>query len=147
MLRLNEIKLPLNHAESALVEAILARLCITADQLLSFSIFRRAFDARKKTDIQLVYSLDVELRNEAAILAAHANNPQIRPSPDMSYQQVAQAPANLTLRPVVIGTGPCGLFAALLLAQMGFKPISARTGQSRTRTHSGYLGLLGVNAS
>ena len=135
MLRLTEIKLPLNHDENGLTAAILSKLQLTPEQLHSFTVFKRGFDARKKTDIQLIYTLDIEVDNEAALLNTFAKDPHVKPSPDTSYKFVARAPAELTERPVVIGLGPCGLFAGLLLAQMGFKPIILERGKEvRERT-------------
>ncbi len=133
MLRLSEIKLPLDHLETAIQCAILARLGITADRLLHFSIVRRAYDARKLRAISLVYTLDVEVAQESEWLAR--NDPHITQAPDRTYHFVAQAPAQIDQRPVVIGTGPCGLFAGLVLAQMGFKPIILERGKKvRERT-------------
>ena len=123
MLRLTELKLPLDHAPDAIVAAILARLKIPAKDLVSHTIFRRAHDARRKSAIALIYTVDVELRNEAAILSRFAGDPHVQPMPNMEYRFVAKAPAQLSSRPVVIGAGPCGLFAGLILAQMGFRPI------------------------
>ncbi|MEN3366696.1 MAG: uncharacterized protein V7606_3970 [Burkholderiales bacterium] len=135
MLRLTDVQLPLDHPEQDLKAAILARLGIDADALINFSIFRRGFDARKKSAINLVYTLDVEVRNEAALLERLKGVPHIQVTPNTSYQFVAQAPAGLPTRPVVIGTGPCGLFAGLLLAQMGFRPIILERGKAvRERT-------------
>jgi len=133
MLRLTEIRLPLTHPADHLKAAILKRLGIAASELLDFSIFRRGHDARKKNAIMLVYTVDVEVRNEAALLAQ--NIPHVGPAPDMRYRNVAQAPQDLPERPVVIGSGPCGLFAGLLLAQMGFKPLLLERGKEvRERT-------------
>ena len=129
MLRLTEIKLPLNHPPEAIGEAALARLKIPRSDLISCTVFRRAHDARKKSAIALIYSLDVEVKGEAAILKRHAGDVHIRPTPDMDYRLIATAPAHLGLRPVVIGAGPCGLFAALVLAQMGFRPIILERGK------------------
>ncbi|PIV47801.1 MAG: hypothetical protein COS20_03010, partial [Gallionellaceae bacterium CG02_land_8_20_14_3_00_60_115] len=106
MLRLTEIRLPLTHPADHLKAAILKRLGIAASELLAFSIFRRGHDARKKNAIMLVYTVDVEVRNEAALLAQ--NIPHVGPAPDMRYRVVAQAPLDLQERPVVIGSGPCG---------------------------------------
>ncbi len=129
MLRLTEIKLPLDHPPEAIAKAAAARLGIPAAELLSCTVFRRAHDARKKSNIHLVYSLDVEVKNEAAILKRFANDVHVKPTPNIDYQFVASAPANLRTRPIVIGAGPCGLFAALILAQMGFKPIILERGK------------------
>jgi len=136
MLRISEIKLPLDHAEDALRLAILQKLEIAADDLISFSIYRRGYDARKQTNILLVYSVDVELRDEAAVLARHGGSPHVAPTPDMTYRFVANAAAAPSpARPVVVGMGPCGLFAGLILAQMGYRPIILERGKAvRERT-------------
>lgn len=135
MLRITEIKLPLDHAEEALRMALLKKLGIPADELLAFSIFKRGVDARKAHAILLVYSLDVSLKNEAKTLAKFNKDPHVRPTPDTSYQFVSQAPLNLRHRPVVVGFGPAGIFAALILAQSGFKPIVLERGKAvRERT-------------
>ena len=137
MLRLTELKLPLGHADNALHDAILQTLGITPAELASFTVFKRSFDARKAVIMQ-VYIVDVALANaalEAQLLATHAGNPHLFPTPDMAYHPVGSAPARLPLRPVVIGFGPCGIFAALALAQMGFRPIVLERGKSvRERT-------------
>ena len=135
MLRINELKLPLNHPELALRAEILKRLGIGEGDLESFSIFRRSIDARKKDAILFIYSVDVEVRNEAALQKRLKHDKHIGLTPDMEYRFVAQAPATLKERPIVIGTGPCGMFAGLILAQMGFKPIILERGKAvRERT-------------
>ncbi|HSD38951.1 MAG TPA: NAD(P)/FAD-dependent oxidoreductase [Rhodocyclaceae bacterium] len=138
MLRLTEIKLPLDHPEEDLRAAILKRLGVATDQLLSFSVFKRSHDARKKSAIALIYSVDVEVKDEAIVLKRlkASNGPShIGPTPDMEYRFVARAHANLKERPVIIGMGPCGFMAALTLAQMGFKPIVLERGKEvRERT-------------
>jgi uncharacterized FAD-dependent dehydrogenase len=135
MLRLTDVQLPLDHSEPDLRQAILARLGITADELVGYSIFRRSVDARKKSAISLIYALDVDTGAEAAILQRSQGSGQPAPTPDTSYRFVAQAPRGLTQRPVVIGTGPCGIFAGLILAQMGFRPIILERGKAvRERT-------------
>jgi uncharacterized FAD-dependent dehydrogenase len=135
MLRLTEIKLPLDHGEADLRAAILARLGIAPADLLGYTIFRRGYDARKKSNIHFIYTVDVEVKQESAVAARHRGDPQLRPTPDMSYHYVARAPDGFTNRPVVIGAGPCGLFATLILAQMGFRPILLERGKEvRERT-------------
>jgi uncharacterized FAD-dependent dehydrogenase len=129
MLRLSEIKLPLHHPPEAIRAAVIARLGIADADLISCTLFKRGNDARKKSAIQLVYALDVEVKNEPAVLKRFAKDANIKPTPDMNYQFVARAPENLAERPLVIGAGPCGLFAALLLAQMGFRPIILERGK------------------
>ncbi|MBN8542948.1 MAG: NAD(P)/FAD-dependent oxidoreductase [Alphaproteobacteria bacterium] len=129
MIRLTEIKLPLDHPPEAIEKAILAKLGIAKSDLLSFTMFKRGNDARKKPNILLVYTLDCEVKNEAALLKKFAKDQNVKPTPDMEYRHVTKAPENLKLRPIVIGAGPCGLFAALILAQMGFKPIILERGK------------------
>ena len=136
MIRLTELKLPLDHAEGALAALIARTLGIRTDQIENFDTHKRSFDARKAELLQ-VYIVDVEIAPtlEAGLLTKFSGNPHIAPSPDMAYHPVGHAPAALPLRPVVIGFGPCGIFAALLLAQMGFKPIVLERGKSvRQRT-------------
>ena len=136
MLRVNEIKLPLDHSPEALEAAICARLGIGPGELLRFAIFRRGNDARKKAAILLVYAVDVVVADEAAVLARCAGDGQVRPTPDTTYRPPVVAPAGYAgPRPVVIGVGPCGLLAALVLAQMGLRPIILERGKAvRERT-------------
>ena len=129
MLRLTEIKLPLDHPPEAIANAAIARLKIAPEELISCTVFRRAHDARKKSAILLIYSLDVDVKNEAAVLKRFEKDVHVKPTPNIDYQFVARAPAALSSRPLVIGAGPCGLFAALLLAQMGFRPIILERGK------------------
>ncbi len=137
MIRLSELKLPLDHPEDALPALICSTLKISANQLKSFSIYKRSYDAREQK-LLLVYIVDVELDSaqlEVQLLAKISTNSHNRPAPDMVYQlpvKLNEAPA---IRPVVIGFGPCGIFAAMMLAQMGFKPIVIERGkQVRERT-------------
>lgn len=141
MLRITELKLPLNHSEADLSAAICARLAISPDTLLGYSIFKRSFDARKKSNILLIYQLDVELNEttEKAVLEQFAQHSFVRPSPDTSYQFVARAAADFPAagqqRPLIIGFGPGGILAALVLAQMGLRPIVLERGRDvRQRT-------------
>ena len=163
MLRLTELKLPLDHAPEALPALIAKTLGITPADIANFTVFKRSFDARKAALLQ-VYIVDVELAptlvasltalppegavpclgrpgaaalptSEANVLTQFAGHPHIGPSPDMAYHPVATAPAQMQHRPVVVGFGPCGIFAALILAQMGFKPIVLERGKPvRERT-------------
>jgi uncharacterized FAD-dependent dehydrogenase len=135
MLRLTNVKLPLNHQPEELEQVILATLKITAEQLTSFSIFKRGYDARKKSNIILMYTLDVETTKNEQLLVEQSRDQNIKASPDTRYKFVGHAPESIPERPVVIGMGPCGLFAGLLLAQMGFKPIILERGKEvRQRT-------------
>ncbi|MFS2111633.1 NAD(P)/FAD-dependent oxidoreductase [Sphingomonas sp. Sphisp140] len=124
MLRLSGLYLPLDHSPEALPEAIVKRLGIEPAELKSHSVYRRGNDARRRNAIQLVYTVDVALTDEAAVLARFPDDKDLRPTPDMTYNFPVMAPNGWSgLRPVVIGAGPCGLFAGLILAQMGFRPI------------------------
>jgi uncharacterized FAD-dependent dehydrogenase len=135
MLRLTEIKLPLDHAEGEIKAAILKKLGIPAADLISFTIFRRGVDARKSHAILFIYTLDIEVRNEAEILKRFRKDPHVVTTPDTSYRFVAQAPQNLPSRPVIIGFGPAGILAALILAQSGFRPLVLERGKAvRERT-------------
>ncbi len=133
MLRINELKLPLAHTAQELDAAVLARLGIEADQLLSYSVFKRSYDARKRSAIVLIYAIDADVVDEAAVLARLGHDAHILPSPDTSYRFVAGGEQlqghDLGERPIVIGTGPCGLFVALILAQMGLRPLILERGK------------------
>ncbi|MEI6828334.1 MAG: FAD-dependent oxidoreductase [Synechococcaceae cyanobacterium ELA445] len=134
MLRLNELKLPLDHDDNALVTAVLRRLRIPATDLLTHQVVKRSVDARKKSAIRLTYSLDLQVKGEAALLRRFRDDPQLQTSPDTRYRPVVQAPLAWSeappTRPVVIGAGPCGYFAALLLAQMGLRPLLLERGKA-----------------
>ncbi len=128
MIRLSELKLPLHHADEALPAAICRRLRVTPRELVRFVVARRGHDARDKNNIQLVYSVDVNLKNEAAVLERFRRDRDIQRTPDTRYH-LPSAPPPGTKRPVVIGAGPCGLFAALVLAQAGYRPIILERGK------------------
>ncbi|MBO9622207.1 MAG: NAD(P)/FAD-dependent oxidoreductase [Sphingomonas sp.] len=124
MLRLSGLSLPLDHAPEAIPEAICTRLEIERTGLKGWTLFRRGNDARRRNAIQLVYTFDVDLADETEVLARFAGDKDVRPTPDMTYRAPFHAPERWSgKRPVVIGAGPCGLFAGLILAQMGFRPI------------------------
>lgn len=140
MLRITELRLPLDHAAAALRAAITARLGVADAELLAFAVFRRSYDARSKRAIQLIYTVDCTLRDEAAVAARCAADAQVRPAPDTAYRFVGHARPDWRAdedgaRPVVVGFGPCGIFAALVLAQMGLRPIVLERGKAvRERT-------------
>ncbi|MDP1651927.1 MAG: NAD(P)/FAD-dependent oxidoreductase [Rhodocyclaceae bacterium] len=135
MLRLTELRLPLEHTPEQLTAAALQRLKLAPADLIELRIHKRSPDARKKSAPQFVYSLDLELADEATVLARFQNDSHIKPTPDMDYTFVTRAPENLPLRPVVVGFGPAGIFAALILAQSGFRPLVLERGkQVRERT-------------
>jgi uncharacterized FAD-dependent dehydrogenase len=139
MLRLNEVKLPLDHGADELRAAILARLQIGAADLRGYTVVKRSYDARKKSAIVLIYAVDVDTPLQDAILARLPRDAHLMPAPDTRYQFVAGGERlqghDHNQRPVVIGSGPCGLFAALILAQMGLRPLILERGKAvRERT-------------
>ncbi|RZA18539.1 MAG: hypothetical protein EOP93_10955, partial [Lysobacteraceae bacterium] len=140
MLRLSPLKLPLDHDDSALQGAVLAGLGITAEELVGYTIAKRSYDARKRGDISLIYALDVETTNEIELLQRLAQGDpalagKLAATPDTRYKPVARAVPGQALRPLVVGMGPCGLFAGLVLAQMGLRPIILERGKNvRERT-------------
>ena len=134
MLRLAEIKLPLDHHDSALREAVCARLGVPDSAIRALTVFKRSYDARRSSQ-QLIYIVDLDIAGEDALLKKFKGDPHVGATPDMNYYYVGQAPATLPCRPLVVGFGPCGIFAALILAQMGFKPIVLERGKEvRQRT-------------
>ena len=135
MIRITEIKLPLEHESSDIQASIIKKLGINTADLLDYSIFKRGVDARKANAILLAYTVDVTVQGEAKILAKLRKDPHVKVAPDTSYHFVAQAPSGLKDRPIIIGLGPSGLFAALILAQSGFKPLVLERGKAvRERT-------------
>ncbi|MEO8810692.1 MAG: NAD(P)/FAD-dependent oxidoreductase [Rhodanobacter sp.] len=135
MLRLTDLNLPLDHGEAGLAVAIVQRLGITAAELVAYNVVKRSIDARKRGAITLIYAVDVDTPREAAVFERFADDPHVRPAPDTEYRFVAKVPTRIQQRPLVIGFGPCGLFAGLLLAQMGFRPLILDRGKEvRERT-------------
>ncbi len=135
VLRLSELKLPLEHGEADLPVAICRRLGVPAQALRGHRVVRRSVDARRRSAIRLVYNLDLDLdpRVEARLLRRFAADPHLQPSPDETYRLVVEpgtCPEGPSPRPVVIGAGPCGYFAALLLAQMGLRPLLLERGKA-----------------
>jgi uncharacterized FAD-dependent dehydrogenase len=141
MLRITELKLPIEladtliHQDDQIKAALLKRLDIAESDLISFEIFKRGVDARKSHAILYVYNLDVVVNNESKILAKFKKDPDIKPAPDTSYHFVVKREQSPKFRPVIVGFGPAGIFAALILAQSGFKPIVLERGKEvRKRT-------------
>ncbi|HEY3777921.1 MAG TPA: NAD(P)/FAD-dependent oxidoreductase, partial [Rhizomicrobium sp.] len=135
MLRVSEIRLPLDHGPDALKSALLRKLRVTATELTRFAVFKRGVDARKKSAITYAYIVDAEVGDDADVLRRVKNDPHVTRTPDLEYPGAARAPSAPFLRPIVIGAGPCGLFAALILAQAGYRPIILERGKAvRART-------------
>ena len=134
-LRLSELKLPLDHQPEDLPFLVARTLGIERSAVAAVEVFKRSFDARK-VDLLTVYIADVTLADPgqaADLLARHADNSHIRAKPDMDYHLPVVVPT--PVRPIVVGFGPCGIFAALLLAQMGLKPLVLERGKTvRERT-------------
>jgi uncharacterized FAD-dependent dehydrogenase len=136
MIRITELQLPLDYTPEDLRSAILGRLALASADLLDYTLYKRSHDARRKSDgILFVCIVDVEVRDEPAVLRQFARDQRVAAAPCTTYHPVAQAGAQLAERPLVVGFGPGGLFAALLLSQMGFKPIVLERGRDvRRRT-------------
>ncbi len=133
VLRLSELKLPLDHEEADLAPAICKRLKIDPAALLAHRIIKESIDARRKSAIQIAYSLELELppQLEQQLLKRFKRDPHLQPASDTHYQPVAQASPGdpLPQRPVVVGAGPCGYFCALILAEMGLRPLLLERGK------------------
>ncbi|MGD1948880.1 MAG: NAD(P)/FAD-dependent oxidoreductase [Leptolyngbyaceae cyanobacterium] len=130
MLRLSEIKLPLDHTDEDLHATILKKLRLNAADITRYTVFKRSYDARKRGENRLVYIVDIETPKQKQLLSRFKKDPHVKPTPDTSYHYVTEAPKVLDHRPVVIGNGPCGMFAGLLLAQMGCNPIILERGKA-----------------
>jgi uncharacterized protein len=130
MLRLSEVKLSLDRTEADIQSAILKKLSIAPQDLIRYTVFKRSYDARKRGAVSFVYVIDVETTKEKQLLQRFKKDPHIVPTPDTSYRYVTHAETNIEQRPIVIGCGPCGMFAGLLLAQMGFRPIILERGKA-----------------
>ena len=137
MIRLTELSLPIDHPDEALRPAILKRLGLKDEALTAHTVFKRSYDARKKSvDLCFVYTIDLTVADEAGVLKRFAEDRNVNVAPDTGYHFVSTVPpAAMAHRPLIVGFGPCGIFAALVLAQMGFRPIVLERGKAvRERT-------------
>jgi uncharacterized FAD-dependent dehydrogenase len=141
MIRVAELRLPMAHEDAALRQALLRRLGLADTDLVGFTVFKRGVDARRPKEIEFIYTIDVNVRNEAAVLGRFARDRRVGAAPDMAYRHVQRFEAAPARRPVVIGAGPCGYFAALVLAEMGMRPLILERGKivrERTKDTFGF---------
>lgn len=127
MLRIFEIKLPFDHRDDDLPAAIANALRVPIRDLLSWEIRRQAVDARKKPAVRIIYTVDAEVRDEQRFLKVV--DPRIVATPDESYVPVSPGSESLPHRPVIVGSGPAGLFAGLVLARAGYCPLILERGK------------------
>lgn len=126
MIRINEIKLSIEEDLNTIEEKIIKKLRIQPQELLSYKIYKESIDARKSDEIFFVYTVDVSLKDEGKVLKKHKN---LIKTPSYSYKEIPSGKIPMKDRPVVIGTGPAGMFAGLILAQRGYKPILLERGR------------------
>ena len=135
MIQISELRLPIDHSPEELETSIINRLKIDAVDLIRFQIFKRSHDARKNSALSLIYNIHASVKSEEDVLKNFSDDPNITLAPDTSYHYVSKLTKELKIRPIIIGFGPCGIFAALILAQMGFRPIVLERGKAvRERT-------------
>lgn len=128
MLRVPEIKLTIHEDENTIKEKVIKKLRIKPEDLISYSIYKQSIDARKKDMLYFVYTIDVEVKNEGNVLNRVKNIQVIKDLED-GYKDVKSGHEVLAHRPLIIGAGPCGLFAALILAQRGYNPLVLERGK------------------
>ena len=106
MIRIRELRLPLDHPPQALANSVANRLEIPAAAIGRLTVFKRSHDIRKKNAPAFIYSVDVDVDNEDGLLARFSGDAHISPAPDLSYRFVAHAARPPEKRPVVVGFGP-----------------------------------------
>jgi uncharacterized FAD-dependent dehydrogenase len=147
MIRITELTLPWGdptevRTQDALRRAVLKRLALREPDLLDFTVFKRSHDARRKDrEIAFVYIVDATVRDESRVLAAHRDDRHVMAAPDTAFHPPPTAPAASIEQPLVVGFGPCGLFAALVLAQQGYRPIVLERGRDVRRRTQDTWGL------
>ena len=130
MIRISQLKLPVTHKKSDLEKKIYTTLKISSSDLLTWHIEKKSLDARKKPNLFYVYTIAANVQNEKRIIKKNRNkNITIKEEND-SYHCTPTGTHVLTYRPVVIGTGPAGLFCGYALARMGYRPILLERGAS-----------------
>ncbi|MDO7787728.1 NAD(P)/FAD-dependent oxidoreductase [Desulforamulus aquiferis] len=129
MIRISGIKLAIDRAELEIKERLLARLKIRDNELVDYSIFKRSIDARRREQIFFVYTVDAVVSNEQKVLSRFKEDKDIVVTPNLEYEYVVAGLAPLENRPIIIGSGPAGLFAGLILAQMGYMPLILERGE------------------
>jgi len=128
MLRLANIKLNIYEDEAGLKEIILSKLNIKEKDLMNYKIFKKSLDARKRESVSFVYTVDVRVRNEQKVWQG-CRQKEVTISPEMGYKYVDPGPEKMTCPPVIVGTGPAGLFAGLILSRMGYRPLLLERGE------------------
>lgn len=132
MIRVNQLKLPIEHTQEELEHKLLKTLHLPKERLLSYRICKKSIDARKKQEIAFVYAIDVQIQKEEAFLNRNKNK-NIMKSKEKPYHFPKPGSHKLTYRPVVVGSGPAGLFCAYELALHGYCPIVVERGMDVDR--------------
>ena len=140
MIRINQVKLRIPHTEEDLKNKVAKMLRVPMSRILTFRIVKQSMDARKKPELYYVYTIDLALADESIILKKNRGN-QITKSPEQSYKFSVSGSQKLSHRPIVIGSGPAGLFCAYMLAHAGYKPLLLERGadvDTRTKDVAGF---------
>lgn len=127
MIRLKNVKIPINGTNNDILRAIRNKLCVNKEEISSYSVFRRSVDARNKSKICFVYTLDIILNTDEEKCVLACKDAEIAVKSEYNYIVPKNKPAT---RPIVVGTGPAGLFCAFILAKAGFSPIVIERGKT-----------------